>query len=190
MGEGGQGDYMSIRSAGRSIQDIITAACRLVGIPPLLGLTIAMIESGMNPSIKAKGSSATGLFQFTSRTWDGMMNRYANQYGIPAGTSPKDPVANAILGALYLKEGHSVVKQKTGTDPSATAIYMHHFLGGGGVSQFINAMRQNPAGNAAAAMPSCAGCRAAQVPRADERGTRINDGGASGPRRLRPAAMP
>ncbi|ECG1798523.1 lytic transglycosylase domain-containing protein [Salmonella enterica subsp. enterica] len=156
MGEGGQGDYMSIRSAGRSIQDIITAACRLVGIPPLLGLTIAMIESGMNPSIKAKGSSATGLFQFTTRTWDGMMERYANQYGIPAGTSPKDPVANAILGALYLKEGHSVVKKKTGTDPSATAIYMHHFLGGGGVSQFINAMRQNPAGNAAAAMPKAA----------------------------------
>ncbi|ANZ49064.1 tail fiber protein [Erwinia phage Derbicus] len=156
MGEGGQGDYMSIRQSGRSIQDIITAACRLVGIPPLLGLTIAMIESGMNPSIKAKGSSATGLFQFTSGTWDDMMKRYANQYGIPAGTSPKDPVANAILGALYLKEGHSVVKQKTGSDPSATSIYMHHFLGAGGVSQFLNAMRQNPNGSAAAAMPKAA----------------------------------
>lgn len=49
-----------------------------------------------------------------------------------------------------------MVKKKTGTDPSATAIYMHHFLGAGGVSKFINAMRRDPNASAARMMPEAA----------------------------------
>lgn len=156
MGTAGDGDYASIRGNAKSVQDIIVAACRLIGIPPLLGLTIAMVESGMNPSAGASTSSAKGLFQFTGGTWSDMMKRYANQYGIPANTSPMDPVANAIMGALYLKEGHEIVKKKTGSDPSATSIYMHHFLGAGGVSQFLNEMRRNPNAIGASLMPAAA----------------------------------
>ena len=38
------------------------------GLDPNVGLAIAMTESSLNPSAKAKGSSATGLFQFTKDT--------------------------------------------------------------------------------------------------------------------------
>src|SRR5579864_4419502 len=41
-------------------------------------------ESGFRADAKASGSTATGLFQFVSGTWLGLVQRFGEKYGIGA----------------------------------------------------------------------------------------------------------
>jgi hypothetical protein len=42
----------------------------------------AAIESNLNPQAQAKTSSATGLYQFTQKTWLQMVRDYGDKYGL------------------------------------------------------------------------------------------------------------
>lgn len=101
-------------------------------------------ESGFNPNAKAKTSSATGLYQFTSSTWKEQLGLHGAKYGIPADAQPTDPIANTILGAAYLKQNSDDYEKRFGTKPSKTDVYMGHFLGIGGRAKFKGAYDNNP----------------------------------------------
>lgn len=90
--------------------------------------TIGALESSFRSKIKAKTSSATGLFQFTNRTWRVTLKSYGEQYGLDKTADRKDPVANALMGAEYLKENTRVLKRKLGRVPSLTELYMSHVI--------------------------------------------------------------
>ena len=42
----------------------------------------ASMESGLNPSARASGSSASGLYQFTQQTWLNAVRQYGPQHGL------------------------------------------------------------------------------------------------------------
>ena len=90
--------------------------------------TIAAIESSFRPWVKAKASSATGLFQFTDRTWRVTLKSYGEKYGLDATADRKDPMANALMGAEYIKENRRVLKKKMGRYPSLADVYMAHLI--------------------------------------------------------------
>ncbi|BDH16681.1 MAG: hypothetical protein [Bacteriophage sp.] len=138
-----------------AVKATLLAAAKMVGVDPSIMVAIPAVESGYDPSIKAKGSSAAGLFQFVSGTWNAMIGKYGKVYGIPAGTSPLDARANAVLGACYIRENAELIKKIKGS-VNATDIYMAHFLGGGGVKTFLQAMHQNPNISAASILPAAA----------------------------------
>lgn len=141
-GAGTGGDINSIPdvkgSGWDNVKDTIMAAAKAVGIDPKLMSTIAAIESGFNPTIKAGTSSATGLFQFISSTWNGMLRKYGKKYGIAIGTPPTDARANALMGGEFLKENMDSLKQSIKRPLTATDLYIAHFLGPGGAKTFLN----------------------------------------------------
>lgn len=133
----------------------------------------AQQESGLNPDAKAPNSSATGLFQFIDSTWLTMVQRFGSKYGIgnlaqqistdtagqPRVADPqlrqqilnlrRDPSLSSDLAAEYTKLNQNEVEHALGRKASSTDLYMAHFLGSAGASQFLKAVEQN--GNTAAA---------------------------------------
>ena len=120
------------------MKQIITEAGNKVGIDPRIMQIMAAIESSFNPDAKASTSSATGLFQFISSTWSEMIKRAGSKHGITHQTSPRDPVANSIMGAEFLKENMKKIKNVK-PNPNVTDLYIAHFLGPGGAQQFLRA---------------------------------------------------
>lgn len=135
-------------------QELFGAVGKMVGIDPGLMGAMSAQESGFRPAVKAPGSTATGLFQFIRGTWNAMLKKYGPKYGIPPGTPPTDPRANAILGACYIRENLEGLKQVVqGRELTATDAYMAHFLGLGGARSFL---RNDPKTIGAQAMPDAA----------------------------------
>lgn len=120
------------------VKDTILAAAKIVGVDPGLMAGMSAQESGLQPAIKAKGSTAGGLFQFLDGTWKGMMQAYGNKFGIPAGTSKFDGAANSLLGAQFIKDNIEGLK-KVNKDVMPGDAYLAHFLGLGGAKKALRA---------------------------------------------------
>ena len=152
VGERGEGGYYDIRAKDKSkasMVEVIKQVAKLTGVDEGLLLSVAMAESSLDPNAGAKTSSAKGLFQFLygkpNSTWQLMINKYANEFGIPANASPMDPVANSILGAMYIKESIESAKSVNGGKGVTPAdIYLGHFLGSGGQRKFLKNLYANP----------------------------------------------
>jgi hypothetical protein len=143
-------------------------------------LATAKVESNFNPGLKARTSSATGLFQFIEQTWLGMMKNagqalgfgnYAdaitrNSSGRYQVSDPnlrneilalrKDPTANAAMAGAFTQRNAAALKQRIGRNPTDGELYMAHFFGTGGAGQLINAARDRPQANAAGMFPGAA----------------------------------
>lgn len=143
-------------------------------------LATAKVESNFNPGLKAKSSSATGLFQFIEQTWLGMMKnagqalgfgKYADAISRSSSgryqvTDPqlrdeilalrKDPAANAAMAGAFTQRNAAALKQRIGRNPTDGELYMAHFFGTGGAGQLINAANERPQANAAGLFPAAA----------------------------------
>lgn len=113
---------------------------------------IAYIESGGNPNAKAKGSTASGLFQFTNPTWKDAVSRYGEQTGI--GLKDKNnPKAQRIMAQLMLKDNAKDLGGFLNREPRPTEIYLTHFLGLNGAK---NLLASHPQQFAARVLPEAA----------------------------------
>ena len=130
------------------IGPLLTEVAKGVGVPEELLIATVAQESAFNPAAKAGTSSAGGLFQFIDDTWASMVKKYGGKYGITMSTSKFDPVANAIMGAHFLKDNIEEInkKKKELGMPGATATdaYAAHFLGTGGAKKLLQALHDNP----------------------------------------------
>lgn len=163
----------------RIAQAIKTAATK-TGVDFSYLMHKASAESSMDPNAKATTSSATGLFQFTSQTWLRTLKDHGAQYGlsnyadhiqtdsngIAHVSDPtwrqailnlrKDPQISAEMAGELDKENLTSLKSNVGGKIGATDLYMAHFLGAGGASDFLNAMKANPNASAASVLPDAA----------------------------------
>ena len=158
----------------------IRDAARVTGAGFEYLLNTALRESNLNPSAKAKTSSATGLFQFIDQTWLGTMK----QSGAPLGygkyadaisktssgryvvNNPamrneifalrKDPTANSLMAGAFANSNAKVLTDRLGRKPSDGELYMAHFLGASGAARFIRAVEANPNAKAASLFPRAA----------------------------------
>lgn len=137
--------------ASKNVAEVIKQAADRVGVDYGTLMAFAKQESGFNPNAKAKTSSATGLFQFIKGTWADMVRKYGKQYGIGIG-DVSDPLANATMGALFVKENSEFLAKK-GIPVNGTSLYAAHFLGPGGAAKLFGA---DPNADAAALMPDAA----------------------------------
>lgn len=127
-----------------TVANAIAYSSQLVGVQESTLTAFAAVESSFNPNAGASTSSAKGLFQFTRDTWRNMLAAYGKRYGIPQDADIFDPVANAVMGAAYLK--HEVAPQisKAVSNPSAVDFYFGHFLGPAGGRNFLLGLQKNP----------------------------------------------
>lgn len=121
-------------------------------------------ESGFHADAKSSTSSAAGLFQFVDSTWLDMVHRFGGKYGVGdlaqqisqtdsgklvvanAGTRQKildlraNPTLSADLAAEYAKQNQTEIEQAIGRPLSRGDLYMAHFLGAGGATEFLKAL--------------------------------------------------
>lgn len=139
-----------------NVKKMIIQVAEQMGVPPGVALGMAYAESKFDYKAKNPYASAAGLFQFVNGTWNGMMGKYANNYGIPntltAGRGQYDPHANTLLGMQFIRDNIAAAQRDLGGKPPPPAVaYLYHFLGAGGGRQFLQAWQKNPNAPASAA---------------------------------------
>src|SRR5665213_869882 len=137
-------------------------------------------ESGFRPDAKAATGSAAGLFQFIESTWRDMVHRFGAKYGAadladkikiddsgkPTVADPatrqqilalrSDPTLSASLAGEYAKLNKDEVERAIGHPIGRADVYMAHFLGAGGATQFLKALETKGGTVAADLLPDAA----------------------------------
>ena len=133
----------------------------------------------MNPSAKARTSSAAGLFQFVEQTWLGTVKAHGAKHGygqyadlIYRGGDGRwrvegsarnvvldlrfDPQAASTMAAELTASNAAYLRGRSGKEPGAGDLYAAHFLGPAGAAQLMDAMERRPGSSAAAIFPEAA----------------------------------
>src|SRR5260221_13954099 len=124
-------------------------------------------ESGFQSDAKASTSSATGLFQFIDSTWLDMVRQHGAKHGIgqlaehitsdatgrPRVADPimrerilalrKDPRISAALAGEFAQDNKMEAERALGRPAGKTDLYLAHFLGAGGATEILKAIRQD-----------------------------------------------
>jgi hypothetical protein len=173
---------MTVQSISGVVEAAIQRASSATGVDFGFLMRTAKRESGFNPSIHARTSSAAGLFQFVDQTWLSMLKQHGAKYGygsyadmiergadgryhVTGGAEAKasvmdlklDPHAAAYMGAELASECSAYLRGRIGREPTGGEIYAAHMLGPQGSAKLIEAMRTSPGADAAAMFPEAAG---------------------------------
>ena len=150
-------------AAPRQVVAAIRDASEGSGVDFAYLLQQARAESSFDADVKAKTSSATGLFQFIESTWMNMVDRYGEKLGIDTAQDKqsllelrKDPQIASQMAAEFAGENARYLDRNWGGDVGATELYFAHFLGAGQASAFLNAKDQNGSDPAAVLFPKAA----------------------------------
>ena len=95
-------------------------------------------ESGGNPNAKNPNSSASGLYQFTNKTFNDMVARHGKETGITFADK-NNPQAQATMARLYAQDNIKVLEPALGRMPTKGELYQAHVLGPTGAARLINA---------------------------------------------------
>ena len=160
--------------------DPITEASERTDISANYLLALAYIESSCNPKAKAKTTTAAGMFQFVEQTWLMSMHQHGGKYGYSdeaklilvnkkgrayvTDESKKQEILDlrleedlsALLAAELAKDNYNYMKKRVNRDIDATALYMAHFLGPYGATQFLVALDDQPSTSATTLFPPAA----------------------------------
>lgn len=163
------------QSSGTPVRAAIARAAQATGVDFDYLLAQAKIESSLNPSAKAPTSSAAGLYQFTTGTWLQTLDRHGAEHGLGwagdaiSGGRITDPAMRAQIMALrydantsalmageLASDNRAELATALGREPDAAELYLGHFLGIGGATTFLTALRDNPGQSAASILPAAA----------------------------------
>jgi Transglycosylase SLT domain. len=168
----------AIPSSG-GVEAAIRRASQATGVDFDFLMRTARRESSLNPSARARTSSAAGLFQFIEQTWLATVKRHGASHGygqyadlIHRGSDGRwrvegsarnivldlrfDPQAASVMAAELTASNAAYLRGRTGQEPTAGDLYAAHFLGPAGAGQLMEAMRDRPATSAVNLFPQAA----------------------------------
>jgi peptidoglycan hydrolase-like protein with peptidoglycan-binding domain len=161
------------------IDSDVLAAIRLgsirTGVDFTFLMELARVESNFNSTARAQLSSATGLFQFTNKTWLQAMRAFGADYGLQDyATRVKlngkgehkqrlevlalrlNPRLSTLLAAENTKRSLRDLSYRTSREPGRTDLYLSHFFGPSGAVTFLNTLDEQPAAIAGEIFPKAA----------------------------------
>lgn len=160
---------------GTRVQAAIARAAAATGVDFKYLMAQAKLESSLDPGARAATSSAAGLYQFTQGTWLRTLDRHAESHGLDwVGQAIEggrvddplmraqimamryDPDASAMMAAELASDNRAELTSVLGREPDASELYLAHFLGVSGASQFLSALDTDPSQSAAAILPKAA----------------------------------
>jgi hypothetical protein len=167
-------------TSANPVVDAIRQGAKASGVEFEYLLNTAQRESSLDPTAKARTSSATGLFQFIEQTWLGMVKTDGARLGLseearqiaqrsdgsfavadPAARREilalrEDPaIASSVAGALT-QRNRDMLANELGREPRPADLYIAHFLGAGGAVQLIRQAGASPQASAADIFPEAA----------------------------------
>jgi len=158
----------------------IRSASASTGVDFKFLLAQASLESGFQSDVRARRSSAAGLFQFTNQTWLEMMRAHGQKYGQGALASEITTQPNGKLGvedkatekqildlrtdvelsahmaAELTKTNATHLEKALGRKPGAADLHLSLLLGATGAVRFLKAHQSDAAASAAALVPAAA----------------------------------
>lgn len=180
-----------LQSSAQRVHGAIANAATRTGVDFDFLVREAKVESDLNPQARARTSTATGLFQFTTQTWLGTLKQHGANHDLgwaaDAITRGADgqyriadpnlrarildlrtqPEAAAAMAAELASDNHDFLGRKLGRAPEAVDLYLAHFLGEAGAARFLEAHDANPDGAAAELLPAAANANRNVFYRAD-----------------------
>lgn len=169
-----------VRTQKARVLSAIQQASSRTGVDFAYLVNKANQESSLNPNAKASGSSATGLFQFIDQTWLKTIKAHGDKHGlgdmaqkISVGSDGiarvadpsvrqailalrTNPDVSASMAAELAKTNKDQLAAQVSGKIGPTEMYMAHFLGAGGASEFLNTLKSNPNATAAEILPTAA----------------------------------
>jgi hypothetical protein len=163
------------QAIGAEVHAAIARAAQATGVNFSYLLAQARLESSLDPAANAGTSSAAGLYQFTRGTWLQTLEKHGAAHG--AGWADAainqgrigdpalrqqvlalrhDPDLSARMAAELARDNRAALLPVLGREPDASELYLAHFLGAGGASQFLTALSADPSQSAAALLPEAA----------------------------------
>lgn len=157
------------------MRSAIAGAAQATGVDFGFLMAQAKLESSLDPTARARTSSASGLYQFTGETWLRTLDKHGASHGLGwasdliQGGTVSDPAAKAQLLAMRFdpqvaslmagelaNDNSEYLTATLGRKPDHAELYLAHFFGAEGASKFLNALAGNPAQSAADILPAAA----------------------------------
>ena len=156
-----------------AVEQAIVSAAQRTSIDFNFLIAQAQVESAMNPSARARSSSATGLYQFIDSTWLVTLQKHGERFGLgglaaeigtkrsgqafvanPARREASlglrnNPEIASLMAAALAEDNRSHLQPILGRAPDHAELYLAHFLGAAGAGRFLSAMQANPQQSAA-----------------------------------------
>ena len=165
--------------SSRGVEAAIRRASSTTGVDFDFLMKTAQRESSLDPSAKARSSSASGLFQFVDQTWLGTLKQYGAKHGygqyadlIQRGADGRwqvqgsarnmvldlrfDAQAASTMAAEFTASNAAYLRGRTGIEPGAGDLYAAHFLGPAGAAKLIENYQTRPEASAASLFPEAA----------------------------------
>lgn len=125
------------------IPEAISYASRLTGVNPSILYAFAYKESRFGTLMSNKSTSARGVWQLLSSTYDDIKERYGKRYPIlKAGVH--NLKASAVAAALMIRELSQAFRRRFKVTPSVTDLYLMYLLGPSGGLKFLEALHKKP----------------------------------------------
>jgi Transglycosylase SLT domain len=163
----------------RWLAETVVRAAQATNVDPAYMMALADKESSFIPDIKARTSSAEGLFQFIESTWLEVMRRFGPKHGYAAEAEAiqlvrgkpvvadtgqreailalrRDPYLSALMAGEMINTHRETLAGKVARDPSFGELYMAHFLGLRGASRFVALLGETPGISAPGSFPMAA----------------------------------
>ncbi|MCW2362084.1 hypothetical protein M2346_001258 [Sphingobium xanthum] len=166
-------------NAARVTQAIAKASSR-TGVDFNYLMSQAHVESALNPTARARTSSAAGLYQFIDQSWLSIVNDHGAKYGMDWASNAIERTASgryvvsdptlrqqildlrnhpetaSIMAAELATDNRAYLEERIGRPAEAVDLYLAHFLGAGGAAKFLTTMAQAPDASGAALFPAAA----------------------------------